>query len=546
MSKNDDPSAATVGREIDIVIVGAGFSGLYALYRMRESGFRVALLEKADEVGGTWYWNRYPGARCDVESFDYSFSFSPELDQEWDWSERFATQPEILRYLVYVADRFDLRRDIRFGTTVTGAVYDESAARWQVRHTAGPEIAAQFLIMATGPLSVPIVPELPGLSEFRGRVLHTSDWPDEPVSFEGRAVAVIGTGSSGVQAIPLIAQQAGSLHVLQRTANYVVPAHNRVIDTQRLAEVKASYPQRRAQARSMSSAYIKEVATRSALEVDLEEREREYERHWRNGGPTINSAFTDIKTDERANRTLADFLHAKIRAIVADPQVAEALIPPGYPVGAKRICVGTDYYETFNRDTVTLVDLREEPLIAAGPTGLETSRRLIEVDDIVLATGFDAMTGALTRMDIRGTGGRALSGAWAQGPVNYLGMAVQGFPNMFFLGGPGSPSVLANVPPGSEAQINWIERCLTWMRAEGKAGIEATAEAQQQWIDHVNDLADRTLFRKAKSWYLGANVPGKANVFMPYAGGFPRYVNLCEEVAEDGYRGFRLTEASRP
>ncbi|MGV1047027.1 MAG: flavin-containing monooxygenase [Solirubrobacterales bacterium] len=532
-------AAAKRELEVDVAIVGAGFAGLYALHVLREAGWRTVLLEAGPGVGGTWYWNRYPGARCDVQSFDYSYSFSEDLQQDWAWSEHYATQPEIRGYIEHVAERFDLYRDIRFAHRVAAATY-ESPGRWLLRCENGVACRAQFAIMATGVLSVPLVPAIEGLTDFGGRVLHTSSWPEEGVDFRGRDVAVIGTGSSGVQAIPLIAQEARSLTVLQRTANYVMPARNRRIDDDEQQEVKSRYAERRRIARGLSSAYIKQSGDKAALEVSEEARRAEFQRRWDEGGTGILSSFTDLKTSLEANSLLGEFLAEKIAEIVEDPATAKLLTPSGYPVGAKRLCVGTDYYETYNRPNVSLHDVNADPIVGMEKDAILTRESRVEMDDLVLATGFDAMTGALTRIDIVGRDG-TLGEVWAAGPRNYLGLGVHGFPNLFILGGPGSPSVLANVVTGVEQQTDWVSRCLGYMRERRMESIEATREAEEQWVENANRIAkEETLFYHANSWYLGANVPGKPRIFMPYAGGFPRYEKACEDAARDGYRGFLL------
>ncbi|SHK96228.1 cyclohexanone monooxygenase/phenylacetone monooxygenase [Pseudonocardia thermophila] len=525
--------------DAEVLVVGAGFSGLAALYHFRNAGHHVMGVETNGDVGGAWYNNRYPGARCDVESHDYSLSMSPEVEQEWTWSERFSDADEIRRYLGFVANRLDLRRLISFSTTVTGMDWDETSRSWRVTFSERDPIRVRYVVMATGPLTSPIKPQFPGMDAFAGRILHTAEWPREEVDLHGHRVAVIGTGSSGVQAIPIIAEQAERLYVLQRTPNFVVPARNRPITEAEDRAVKATYRERRATVRTMSSAYLKELPTQSAFDVSEEERNARYQRFWDLGGTNITSAFTDLKTSEEANATLAAFIHGKIREIVRDPEVARKLMPTGYPVGARRICVGTNYYETFNRDNVELVDLLgTESITGFEARGIRTDRRLLEVDDIVLATGFDAMTGVLTRLDIKGANGELLRDAWRGGPVNHLGIAVHGFPNFFYLAGPGSPSVLANVVTTGEQQVEWLTELLNDQRDRGFTRIEAEAAAADAWVKHANELAEGTMFFKAKSWYIGANVPGKPRVFMPYAGGFPAYARRTEEVAAAGYSGF--------
>jgi cyclohexanone monooxygenase len=527
--------------QIDAIIVGAGFAGLYALYRLRGLGFSVRVFEAGDGVGGTWYWNRYPGARCDVESMDYSYSFSDELQQEWRWTERYASQPEILSYINHVADRFDLRRDVQLSTRVTSAVYDEAASRWTIETDRGDRVTARFCIMATGCLSDAQVPDIAGRETFAGRRYHTGRWPHEGVDFSGQRVAVIGTGSSAIQSIPIIAGQARHLFVFQRTPNYSVPARNGPLDREYERSVKANYADFRRQARESRIGFVVERSEDSALAVSAEERQREYEKRWTRGGLGFAATYVDLLTNQAANDTAATFFRDKIRRVVRDPAIAEALTPRDYPLGTKRLCVDTDYYATFNRDNVTLVDLRKTPIAAITPKGVRTSEREYAVDSLVFATGFDAMTGALLKIDIRGRGGHALAEKWEGGPRTYLGLAIAGFPNLFTITGPGSPSVLSNMIVSIEQHVDWIADCLAHLRAHGHAAIEATVEAEDAWVAHVNDVGHMTLYPLAKSWYMGANVPGKPRVFMPYIGGVGVYREKCDAVAAGGYAGFRLS-----
>ena len=527
----------------DAVVVGAGFAGLYALYRLRQLGLRACAFEAGSGVGGVWFWNRYPGARCDVESMQYSYSFSEELQQEWEWSERFAPQPEILDYINHVADRFDLRRDIAFETRVTSAVFDEAANRWRVETDRGDRVAARFCIMATGCLSAARVPDLPGLDSFAGDCFHTGNWPHTAVDFAGRRVALIGTGSSGIQATPVVAEQADHLYVFQRTPNYVVPARNRTLDAEAVRYWKDDYAAHRRRAREIGTFY--QFSDKRALDVPAEERQREYERRWQEGGVNFVHAFKDIYLDKAANDTAAAFVRDRIRALVADPAVADALSPTDHPLGTKRICVGGDYYEAFNRANVTLVNLREEPIEAITPTGVRTAKGEYAADTLILATGYDAMTGSLLAVDIQGRAGRTIQDTWSAGPRNYLGLMVAGFPNLFVVTGPGSPSVLVNMVIGIEQHVDWITDCIRYLDARGAATIEASAEAEDRWVEHVNAEADLTLFPRAKSWYMGANIPGKTRVFMPYVGGIGRYRRKCDEVAARGYEGFEIAGAAR-
>jgi len=529
-------------RTFDAVVIGAGFAGLYMLHRLRGLGLSVRVIEAGSDVGGTWYWNRYPGARCDVESMQYSYSFDDGLQQEWNWSERFAPQPEILAYASHVADRFDLRRDIRFNERVVSAQFDDKAVRWTIRTGEGAEYSARFCIMATGCLSAPKDVDIPGLSNFAGRVLRTSNWPRDGLDLSGRRVAVIGTGSSAIQAIPEIARQAQTLHVFQRTPTYSVPARNAPLSDDHVREWKSNYAERRRRAREeCRSGTIYEFATTSALAVTSDERESEYMRRWDKGGANFLYAYNDLLLDAAANETAAEFVRERIRHIVKDPVAAQALTPDSYPIGTKRICVDTDYYETYNRPNVTLVDLRKTPIAEIVEAGIATTNVVYEFDDIVLATGFDALTGALDRIEIRGRSGQLLSSKWAAGPRTYLGLMSYGFPNLFIITGPGSPSVLSNVIVSIEQHVDWIASCLAHLADRNLVTVEAEQQAEDDWVDHVNEVADRTLYPRAASWYMGANVPGKPRIFLPYIGGVDTYRRICSDVAADGYRGFALS-----
>ncbi len=513
------------------------------LHRARELGLSARVFEAGSGIGGTWFWNRYPGARCDIESLEYSYQFSEPLQQEWEWSERYASQPEILRYLDHVADRFDLRRDIQLETRVVAATFDEAAGRWEVRTGAG-SVSARFCIMATGCLSQANTPRFAGLDAFEGATYHTGRWPHEGVDFGGQRVGIIGTGSSAVQAIPLIAREADRLFVFQRTPSYTIPAHNAPLDPSVQRQVKADYAGFRGRNAQLPFGANFPPSEVSALGRTPEERRREYEARWQRGGLGYITAFRDLLYDREANDSAAEFVRAKIRETVRDPKVAAAL-SPRQVVGCKRLCVDTGYYETFNRPNVTLVDLREAPIEEITPKGLRTRSREYELDCIVFATGFDAMTGSLLGIDIRGRGGRTLREKWAEGPRTYLGLGTAGFPNLFIVTGPGSPSVLSNMVPSIEQHVDWIARCIGTLRERGVERIEATAEAEDAWVAHVNEVAAATLFPSCNSWYLGANVPGKPRVFMPYLG-FPPYVQKCDEVAAKGYAGFALGGGAGP
>lgn len=525
-----------------MVVVGAGFGGLYALHKLRAAGFSVLDLEAGPDVGGTWFWNRYPGARCDVESVDYSYSFSPELEQEWKWSSRYATQPEILSYLHHVAERFDLRRDIEFETRVVAAHFDRQSSVWAVRTDRGEAISARFVIMATGCLSTAQTPDLPGKDSYRGNVYHTGTWPG-PVDFSGQAVGIIGTGASGIQAVPKVAEQAGHLYVFQRTANFSTPANDHPLDPEVVRDLKAHYRERRAQAQESPGAIPLPRPTVGPEDVGPDERNAIMERAWEIGGNTMQVTFKDLLVDQATNDVVAEFMRSKIREKVTDPAVAELLCPKDHPFGTKRVCKDTDYYETFNRDNVTLVDLRSEPIVDLYEGGIRTAKADYRLDSLIFATGFDAMTGTLLKIDIVGRDGIRLADEWHGGPQTYLGLMIAGFPNLFTVTGPGSPSVLSNMVAAVEQHVDWIARCIGDLEEHGYAAIEADPEAQSEWVTQVNAAADSTLYTKANSWYIGANVVGKPKVFMPYVGGFDRYRHICEDVAASGYKGFLQTPA---
>lgn len=529
--------------EFDAVIVGAGFSGLYMLHRLRdELGLSVRLYEAGDGVGGTWYWNRYPGARCDVESMYYSYSFSRELEQEWEWSRRYPEQPEVLRYLNHVADRFSLRGSIRFDTRVTAMTYDETADHWDVHIGDGGHVTARFLISAVGCLSTPNVPDFPGLDAFAGDWYHTGRWPHEGVDFTGKRVAVIGTGSTGIQAIPVIAEQARQLTVFQRTPNFTIPAGDAPLSPRDAAEIKAHYPELRQKTRLSFAGLPFDPAEKSALEATPEEKRNTYETGWQTGGfYFLFCSFNDLIVSKEANDTAAEFIRSKIRAIVTDPDVAEKLCPRDHPYGTKRPPIDTDYYATYNRDNVTLVDVNDAPIEAIVPRGIRTRDAEHEFDIIVFATGFDAMTGALRNIDVRGTNGVSLKEKWEDGPRSYLGLQVAGFPNLFTITGPCSPSVLSNMVVSIEQHVDWITDCIAHLGERGITRIEAGAEAEDAWVDHTNEVADATLYPLANSWYVGANIPGKKRVFAPYAGGVGPYREICDGIAAENYRGFILT-----
>ena len=536
-------SGAEPGRApvVDVAVVGTGFAGLAMLHRLQELGFTIQGFEAGGDVGGTWYWNRYPGARCDVESLQYSYRFSDALQQEWDWQERYAPQPEILRYIEHVADRFALRRHIRFDTRVSAARYDEADGCWRIETDGGDTVVARFLVGATGCLSAANRPALPGLDDFAGTLVHTGDWPHAGVDIAGKRVGVIGTGSSGVQAIPMLARGAGTLTVFQRTASYCVPAHNGPPDPDETAATKRDYPAFRAHCGRQFGAVAATPGTQSALAVDAAERRAVFDRAWDKGGLSFQGAFYDLSYDLAANDLAMAYFRDKIHEIVADPATAAKLVPP-HRFATRRLCIDTGYYETFNRANVTLVDLRATPIATVTASGVRTTEADYPLDVLVLATGYDAMTGSLLRMGITGRDGVTLAEAWREGPVNYLGIGIAGFPNLFVISGPGSPSVLTNMVYSIEQQVDWIAACLDHLRTHELTLIEARPEAQAAWVERANAMAAQTLLATGNSWYLGANIPGKPRMFMPYLD-YPGYVAICDSVAAEGYEGFSLDRA---
>jgi cation diffusion facilitator CzcD-associated flavoprotein CzcO len=543
VSRSGEPIHVDPALDYDAVVVGAGFGGLYTLFRLRELGMSVRVLDAASGVGGTWFWNRYPGARCDVQSFDYSYSFSEELQQEWTWSERYATQPEILRYIEHVAERFDLNRDIQLNSMVRSATFDESHNIWAVELESGQRLLCRYVIMATGCLSVPKRPSFPGLDSFEGEWYVSGEWPRHGVDLAGKRVGVIGTGSTGIQLTTTIAKDAGELLVFHRTPNFSLPAQNRLLDEQFTRDMKADYDQRRKEARTTSRGYpvppiLSDVP---ALEVERDQRREVYETVWRNGGPVFTSAFPDLLVSEEANNTAVEFVRSKIEHIVQDAKTAEALTRFDHPLGTRRPCVDTGYYETFNRPNVALVDLHDDPIAEITASGLRTATQSFDLDVIVFALGFDAMTGALLRMDITGEGGVKLRDKWADGPSAYLGLTMAGFPNLFTLTGPGSPSVLTNMVMALEQHVDWLTGLLEYARSENFPRIEADEDAEKVWTQHVIDIADETLFPRANSWWTGANIPGKPRVFMPYIGGLGTFQKVIDDVRSRNYEGFLLS-----
>ena len=542
-ASSEKSRTATAG-SFDVVVVGAGFAGMYMLHRLRGLGLAVRVFEQGGDVGGTWYWNRYPGARCDVESMQYSYSFSDELQQQWDWSERYAPQPEILRYANHVADRFKLRSDIKLNIRVDATTFDEAANQWSVTLSDGNSVTAKYLVLATGCLSNARTPDFKGLADFKGKVYHTGHWPHEPVDFSGLRVGVIGTGSSAIQSVPVIAQQASDLTVFQRTANFSIPARNAALTAAERQRWRADYPELRRRAREeMRNGIVTEMPDRGALDDGDNERRAKYEQHWASGGLTFMAVYNNLALDQAANDTAADFVRGKIAEIVEDPGVARLLQPNNHPIGSKRICVDTDYFATFNRPNVTLVDIRSNPIEQILPDGLRAGPKVYALDALVLATGFDAMTGSVAKIDIRGRDGQTLNRKWAEGPRTYLGLMSAGFPNLFIITGPGSPSVLSNMMVSIEQHVDWIADCIGFMSDRQIDCMEASRDAEDQWVAHVNEVAHGTLYPQANSWYMGANIPGKPQIFMPYIGGVAVYRQICNDVAAKGYEGFVLTAA---
>jgi cyclohexanone monooxygenase len=536
--------ATTAAKSFDVIVVGAGFAGMYLLHRLRGLGLSARVFEQGTGVGGTWYWNRYPGARCDIESMQYSYSFSAELQQQWEWTERFAAQPEILKYANHVADRFKLRPDIQFNTRVTSTVFNEDTDRWTVTTDDGKRHSAQYVIMATGSLSNARTPDFKGLASFKGKTYHTGHWPHEGVDFTGLRVGIVGTGSSAIQSIPVIAEQAKHLTVFQRTPNYSIPARNHDLTPEYQKSWKDNYPELRRQAREESrNGVVGRIPLKGAMEDTPEERQKTYDEEWKQGGLHFMASYNNLALDKASNDTAAQYVRDKIAEIVKDPKVAKVLQPTTYPIGTKRICLDTDYFETFNRDNVTLIDIREAPIEEITPKGLITGGKEYEFDAIVFATGFDAMTGSFAKVDIRGRAGLTLKDKWAEGPKTYLGLMVTGFPNLFFITGPGSPSVLSNMIVSIEQHVDWITDCLGHLRKKDIDAMEATQAAEDHWVAHVNEVAYKTLYPQAASWYMGANIPGKPRVFMPYIGGVQVYRQICNDVVANDYRGFAMTPA---
>ncbi len=532
--------------EYDAVVIGAGFAGLYMLIRLRQLGLNARVFETGDSVGGTWYWNRYPGARCDVESMQYSYSFDEQMQQEWVWSERYPQQHEILKYMHHVADRYALWPDIQRQTRVTSAQYDDASGLWTVGTAQGQTVRARFVISAAGCLSAAQVPQVPGLADFKGRWYHTGRWPHETIDFTGLRVGVIGTGSSGIQTIPVIAAQARELTVFQRTPNYSIPAWNKPLPIADQDAWKRDYAGHRARARITRSGILYEYSSRAGAQVSAQQRRDEFDRRWARGGANFTHAFNDIYSNKLSNEAASEYVRSKIRSTVKDPAVAALLAPSDHAIGTKRICVDSHYYETFNLPHVKLVDLRATPIERVQADGLRTSSATYALDAIVFATGYDAITGALDNIAVNGQQGLSLKAKWREGPRTYLGLMSRGFPNLFLITGPGSPSVLTNVIMAIEQHVDWIARCLGHMQQRGLQHIEPTPSAEADWMSHVHEVASNTLFPGTNSWYTGANIPGKPRVFLPYIGGLGNYSVICEDAVAAGYRGFAFSPAAAP
>lgn len=531
--------------DVDVVVVGAGFSGLYLLYRLRKAGFSTRVFERGGDVGGTWYWNRYPGARCDVESLQYSYSFDEQLQQDWHWPEKFSAQPDILAYANHVADRFNLKKDIEFNIEVKASWFDENLKTWKITTNTGEEINAQYFIMATGCISTTQIPNIKGLSDYVGNTFHTGDWPHEEVDFSGQSIAVIGTGSSGIQSIPVLAKQAKKLTVFQRTPNYSIPSQNEPMTKKYERSWKDVYSERRKEMRYSAHGSLKDLNDVPALSVDEDQRQELYTKRWAIGGTGFLGSFNDLLTNADANYTAAEYVRQQIKRVVKDKETAEILCPRSYPIGTKRICIDTGYFETYNRENVKLVDISKKPIQRLVTDGIIVDDQLYPFDSIIFATGFDAMTGSIFNVDIKGRGGLALKEKWNAGPKTYLGLMSASFPNLFMITGPGSPSVKSNMIMSIEQHVDLVIETLLSMRRKGLSVVEPELEAENKWVDHVQEVANKTLFPQANSWYMGANIPGKPRLFMPYIGGVGAYREICEEIVANNYRGFKFEKSKQ-
>ena len=531
--------------DVDVVVVGAGFSGLYLLYRLRKAGFSTRVFERGGDVGGTWYWNRYPGARCDVESLQYSYSFDEQLQQDWHWPEKFSAQPDILAYANHVADRFNLKKDIEFNIEVKASWFDENLKTWKITTNTGEEINAQYFIMATGCISTTQIPNIKGLSDYVGNTFHTGDWPHEEVDFSGQSIAVIGTGSSGIQSIPVLAKQAKKLTVFQRTPNYSIPSQNEPMTKKYERSWKDVYSERRKEMRYSAHGSLKDLNDVPALSVDEDQRQELYTKRWAIGGTGFLGSFNDLLTNADANYTAAEYVRQQIKRVVKDKETAEILCPRSYPIGTKRICIDTGYFETYNRENVKHVDISKKPIQRLVTDGIIVDDQLYAFDSIIFATGFDAMTGSIFNVDIKGRDGLALKEKWNAGPKTYLGLMSASFPNLFMITGPGSPSVKSNMIMSIEQHVDLVIETLLSMRRKGLSVVEPELEAENKWVDHVQEVANKTLFPQANSWYMGANIPGKPRLFMPYIGGVGAYREICEEIVANNYRGFKFEKSKQ-
>ncbi|MBS0340162.1 MAG: NAD(P)/FAD-dependent oxidoreductase [Proteobacteria bacterium] len=522
---------------LDVIVVGGGFGGMYAIYKFREMGMQVQGIEAGGDLGGVWYWNRYPGARVDLPSIDYSYAFSPEIEQEWNWSEQFAGQPELLRYIDFVATRLDLRKHFQFNTRVNRAEWDEARQLWTVTTEQGQRYEAPYCIMATGPLSVPKEPEIEGLKRFKGRLLHAAKWPHKPVAFAGQRVGVIGTGSTGIQIVQEVGRQAGELYVFQRTPSFTMPMRNVRLEPEYLAEVKRHYAGIREAARNSAVGGVRPQSTRAFFSVTPEQRRSLLEDAWKQGGLAMLGTFSDLMSNEEANEVVAEFVREKVGEVVKDPVTAEALKPRGYPIFARRPCIDTAYYETYNLPSVHLIDCLNDPILEVTEKGVRTQSGEVALDILILATGYDGLTGALTAFDVVGRGGRTVNEKWKEGARSYLGLMMEGFPNLFMTTGPNGPAALANIIRISENDVDWIAELIVHMRKSAAASAEPTAQAEQAWMDIVAALARRSLITKAKTWWVGTNVKDKPSGLTMFTGGFHKYREYCAAAAEDGYRG---------
>ena len=532
-------------KNVDVVVAGAGFSGLYLLYRLRKAGFSTRVFERGGDVGGTWYWNRYPGARCDVESLQYSYSFDEQLQQDWHWPEKFSAQPDILAYANHVADRFNLKKDIEFNIEVKASWFDENLKTWKITTNTGEEINAQYFIMATGCISTTQIPNIKGLSDYVGDTFHTGDWPHEEVDFSGQSIAVIGTGSSGIQSIPVLAKQAKKLTVFQRTPNYSIPSQNEPMTKKYERSWKDVYSERRKEMRYSAHGSLKDLNDVPALSVDEDQRQELYTKRWAIGGTGFLGSFNDLLINADANYTAAEYVRQQIKRVVKDKETAEILCPRSYPIGTKRICIDTGYFETYNRENVKLVDISKKPIQRLVTDGIIVDDQLYPFDSIIFATGFDAMTGSIFNVDIKGRDGLALKEKWNAGPKTYLGLMSASFPNLFMITGPGSPSVKSNMIMSIEQHVDLVIETLLSMRRKGLSVVEPELEAENKWVDHVQEVANKTLFPQANSWYMGANIPGKPRLFMPYIGGVGAYREICEEIVANNYRGFKFEKSKQ-